>query len=380
MTGREKVAAAFSSDGTPEIAVVVPYEELYIRDNWPRLTSCPWWQRKDPSIERQMEWRQEVRKYMRHDWFPVPWFYSTGERQVLRVHSRDDGVFLVDARTGRETRMEPPQVGGWGSSGEVASFRPTSPPVTREDVYRLVAGIPRVEVPNIEWRGSDDLARAILAGYGKDLYPISQVSSPLWSCYGLWGFEGMMAMIVENPDLVEYACGRFLRDAAQQVQAAASLGAEAIWIEECLTDQISPESFRRLNAPVMSDLVAEIRVAGLKSIYCFCGNPAGKWDHILSIGADALALEEGKKGFSIDIADVAELVCGRCALLGNLDAIGVLQNGTEEQLRAEIARQITAGRKNGSRFIMSVGSPVTPGTSPERFGLYCDLAHELGAR
>ncbi len=77
---------------------------------------------------------------------------------------------------------------------------------------------------------------------------------------------------------------------------------------------------------------------------------------------------------------VVERVGGRCAVLGNLDAIGVLEQGSEAEVRAEIARQIRAGRRNKSRFIASVGSPVTPGTPPERVRLYCDLAHELGRR
>jgi uroporphyrinogen-III decarboxylase len=47
-------------------------------------------------------------------------------------------------------------------------------------------------------------------------------------------------------------------------------------------------------------------------------------------------------------------------------------------LRAEIARQIAAGRRNGGRFVLSLGSPVTPGTPMERVRRYCDLAHELG--
>jgi len=46
-------------------------------------------------------------------------------------------------------------------------------------------------------------------------------------------------------------------------------------------------------------------------------------------------------------------------------------------LRAEIARQITAGRRNGSRFIMSLGSPVTPGTPVVRVRRYCELVREL---
>ena len=107
------------------------------------------------------------------------------------------------------------------------------------------------------------------------------------------------------------------------------------------------------------------------------GNPADKLDYILNTGTDALALEESKKGFVIDIETIAEIVRGRCVLLGNLDSVRILENGTEMQLRAEIVRQIGAGRQNGSRFILSLGSPVTPGTPVEKVRLYCDLAHEL---
>ncbi|UCD29603.1 MAG: hypothetical protein JSV03_03735 [Planctomycetota bacterium] len=73
-----------------------------------------------------------------------------------------------------------------------------------------------------------------------------------------------------------------------------------------------------------------------------------------------------------------ERVRGRCVVLGNLDAVGVLQSGSEERLKAEIRRQVAAGRCNNSRFILSLGSPVTPATPIERVRLYCDLGHELG--
>ena len=35
-------------------------------------------------------------------------------------------------------------------------------------------------------------------------------------------------------------------------------------------------------------------------------------------GADAVAMEEGKKGFEIDIEAMAEVAAGRCTILGNL--------------------------------------------------------------
>ena len=208
--------------------------------------------------------------------------------------------------------------------------------------------------------------------------PLSQSAITLWQCYNLWGFENMMIMVATKPELVEYACSRFLELSLRAVREAAALGSKAVFIEECLTDMVSPADFKSLNLPFLRRLVDEIRLLGKKSIYYYCGNPSGKWKLLIDAGTDALALEEGKKGFANNIEEIVQIVNGRCTVLGNLDAIGILQNGSNEELRAEIHRQIKAGRNNTSRFIMSIGSPVTPETPVERVRLYCDLVHELG--
>jgi uroporphyrinogen-III decarboxylase len=75
---------------------------------------------------------------------------------------------------------------------------------------------------------------------------------------------------------------------------------------------------------------------------------------------------------------VADRVGGRLALLGDLDAIGLLEHGSDSALRVEVARQCEAGRRNRDRFIASVGSPVTPGTPIGRVRRTCDLVHEMG--
>lgn len=145
-----------------------------------------------------------------------------------------------------------------------------------------------------------------------------------------------------------------------------------------MTDMVSADAYLTLNTPFLKELIGEIRYQGMKSIYYFCGDPRGKFDIILSLGADALAFEESKKGFTIDIASLAEAVDGRCTLLGNLDAIGVLEQGTDEQLQAGIRRQLDAAKTNRNRFVVSTGSPVTPRTSVERVRRYCDLVHSRG--
>lgn len=186
-----------------------------------------------------------------------------------------------------------------------------------------------------------------------------------------------MVNLVDDPDLVQHTAERWSGYAQRSVRVSAQLGARGIWIEDCMTDMVSLDHFERFNLRYLQEIVTAIRELGMHSIHYFCGDPLGKWDALLASGADALALEESKKGFSIDIEEAIERVGGRMAVLGNLDAIGVLAQGSEAALRAEIIRQVSAGRRNGSRFVMSIGSPVTPGTPVSRVRLYCDLVHEL---
>jgi uroporphyrinogen-III decarboxylase len=187
----------------------------------------------------------------------------------------------------------------------------------------------------------------------------------------------MMILIGGRPDLVERACPYFTARTIHVVREAAMLGAAGVLIWECFADMISPKAYEAFSVPCMRRVVDECRRLGMKSIYSFAGSPAGKLQAILSVGADALAFEESKKDFVVDINALAEYVDGRCTLFGNLDSIGALQDGSEAQLRDAIAEQITAGRRNRNRFVVSLGSPVTPATPVERVRLYCDLVHEM---
>jgi len=378
MTGREKIEAAFSPEGTPEFAAVIPYEGIYIRDHWDELTSLPWWYAFETDLERQLAWRREVIRRTGQDWCSMSPFPPRETRETTSIVQEDGEVYQVDRRSGSRRLLVRPSVGGMAAPGEILSPHPARLPEVPEELDGLLPIPSPFEAEAFSRSGRGDLADALLREFGHELFPISCVSSPLWSCYGLWGFEGMMTMTLDRPDLVRYACNRFLKSAERDVHRAAALGVAGIWIEDCMTDMVSPADFESLNVHFLRRLADVIRSLGLRSIHYFCGNPAGKWDPLLSTGVDALSLEEGKKGFTIDIAEVVDRVNGQCAVLGNLDALGLLDHGSDMELRDEIARQLEAGRRNRGRFVMSLGSPVTPGTRVGRVRRYIDLAHELG--
>jgi len=379
MTGREKIEAAMSAGGATEIPAVICYEGIYYRDRWKDVTKSPWQAAHSPVIEEQMSWRREAAAAVGHDWYQTAPCLSLEDRKHLRMDVHGDGVYRVDTRNGKAERIPEPQKGGWSGDGRPHSVHPAVEADTREQIDGLLLLPGEFDREKFRQDGRADLAGALLREFGQERCPISHVGSPLWKMYGIWGYEGMMMKVAADPELVEYAARRALEHARRAVKEAAAIGARCIWIEECLTDQISPASFAALNVPLVKELVSAIRREGMKSIYYYCGNPWDRWDAIEAVGADALALEESKKGFRIDMGEVVERSGGRYTVLGNLDAVGVLEKGSEEELRLEIDRQIRAGRRNGSRFIMSTGSPVTPDTPPERVRLYCDMVRELGS-
>lgn len=375
MTPRDKILAALSPEGTPDFAAVIPYEGIYFRDRWRDLSPRPWWHLHSPDIEQQLGWRRDAAAAIGQDWFGVSPSFSRDDRASMSIQERPDGIYRMDSRGGEPHRLDEPRVSGIPDSRENLSVHTPELPRSPEDVDAVV-GLADTGRP--EWvvrEGRDELARSMLADFGAELFPMGGTDSPLWECYNVWGFEGMMMLLLDSPELVHRACERYLASQLVGIRTAKAVGAMGIWIEECMLDMISPDDYREFNLPYVRRMTDAIRDEGMYSIHYYCGNPARHWDCLLDTGADALALEEGKKGFEIGIEDVVEKVAGRMCVLGNLDAIGVLQDGSDDHLEAQVRRQLAAGRANGSRFIASLGSPVTPGTPVQRVRGYCDLVH-----
>jgi uroporphyrinogen-III decarboxylase len=72
-------------------------------------------------------------------------------------------------------------------------------------------------------------------------------------------------------------------------------------------------------------------------------------------------MECSMKGYVNDLGEIAAAIGHRVSLFGNVDPVGVLQNGTDAELEAEMKRQAAAGRR-ARGFIACTGSPITPAT------------------
>jgi hypothetical protein len=376
MNGRMRIQAAFSLEGTPEIGAVIPYESIFIRDHWEALTDKPWWVRISPNNDTQFEWRCEIASKIGQDWFDLPSGIPVERQDNLSIIEQDGVAYLVDQRNDSRTMLTPPKISGWIGT-ENASVHPIDPPENPDEIDSWMEGwvVPGQGLNN----GHPDLPHRILKDWGDNYFPMGYINGPLWSCYYMWGFEGLMMRIVDKPELVRYAVSRFTDSTLEEIRTYAGIGALGLWLEDCMTDMVSPYHFHTLNLDYLRVINEIAHSYNLRTFHYFCGDPTGKWDDLLDTGADALALEESKKGFVIDIGDIVERVNGRMVILGNLDAIRILEQADDTALEATIKLQLSAGRKNCNRFIMSLGSPVTPDTPVSRVQRYLELAHTLAA-
>ena len=376
VTAREKILCAFSREGTKELGVVAGYDSIFIRDHWHALTDVPWWYAWSGLEEYDEAW---IRDYMIRcglEWLRVQPCRPRILRSQLSYQKRGDNMWEVNEATGDERRLVEPLPGGanTGSAASKYSVSDTVPTSTGElDVF-FPTHEP-IDVENFRERGRHDTATVIRENLG--LFTYGSVASPFWGLYSAFGCEGMMLFFAGDEKLIAYAGEKLLSHAIRDIQISVALGADAVWIEECLTDQINPTLFSEINVPLVRKCVEEISRHGMKSIYYYCGNPWDRFDAIIDAGSDAVHFEEGKKHFTIDIDEVVDRVDGGSVVFGNLDAINALPMFGPNELESEIRRQIRAGIRNGGRFVLSTGSPITPGTSVERVKLYTDIAKRV---
>jgi len=98
-------------------------------------------------------------------------------------------------------------------------------------------------------------------------------------------------------------------------------------------------------------------------------------DHILQAVADT-GFDVFQLGQTTSLPLAKETIGQRMVLMGNIDTVGVLQDGTVEQVRAS-ARRCLEEAAHGGGFILSAGGGMNRGVSPEKIDALVASAREF---
>ena len=231
-------------------------------------------------------------------------------------------------------------------------------PFTEETVDRMV-------FPEIGRDGRMPWHLAVISGLkqrlGGEVCVTGRIAAPFSACGLLFGVEPTLMGMIENPDLLTKAM-RMLEDYnVRWAQAQIEAGADAIWLGDCLATSyfISPDNFRQHAAGPADTASKEIQRCG--GIVFYHGGEISL-PH-LEIAAE-LSFDTINIGEHSDLAEIKDRIGGKICLMGNLDPIRVLREGTPDKVQEETSKTVLSGKVGGG-YIFCTGEGVTHDTSEE---------------
>ncbi len=254
----------------------------------------------------------------------------------------------------------------WDSSAQLLS---------QEDVD---AQLPVLTAEQWLARGDFDLPRQVAADYGGHYFISTILDTPFSDAYDLLGFQGLMLIQHDRPDLFHYLLQRKLAQTQELMEAWAAVGIHGVYVEEVFTgaDMISPRSYDKFVFAYNQPYFRHMRALGLLPIHYVCGDVIPRLERMVEYDIAAVAVEESKKNFQIDIAEVVERVAGRAAVFGNVDAVRYGLHATLDEMAAEVERQARIGA-TAKGFVVSTGSPFPLDTNPRLIDTLVTAAHSF---
>ncbi len=192
------------------------------------------------------------------------------------------------------------------------------------------------------------------------------VEGPCAMAADLRGINTLMTDFVDDPgfvrDLFEFSVEMELRFARAQFEA----GADIIGVGDAAASLVGPAVYYDFVEAYEKKLIDGIHALGALVRLHICGRTRRIFDGMGRVGADIVDLD-----WPAPVAEARAHMGPGQVLLGNIDPVSVLRNGTPEKVRESIAG---CHRDAGSRYIVSAGCEVVRDTPIENMRALCDYA------
>jgi len=171
-------------------------------------------------------------------------------------------------------------------------------------------------------------------------------------------WEDLLIGVLEKPRLAARCALRARERFLHFVRAARACGADAFIISDCLgfaCDTVSPALFQEVLSEALDRFYRGVRDCGLYGIAYMLGDINPLIPFINTLPINGLMVEEGKKGFSLDVVALRQQLRDTLCLFGNTDS-ALLLSGPVERIEQEAHRQAQAARYGP--FAACTGSPL----------------------
>jgi uroporphyrinogen-III decarboxylase len=191
----------------------------------------------------------------------------------------------------------------------------------------------------------------------------------------LGGFQEAMISSLEKTEILAYLVYETHMKHLDYQRALAACGAHAhISTEGYMSaDLVSPSLYEKILFGAQKDYYKGVRATGLIPIMCFWGNVNPLLKFFKQLDIDGLMIEESRKGFVIDAAEVKRDIGDGITIFGNLPGETLLLHGTPDEVAAG-TREMIDSLDDKRRFIMCTGTPIAFDTPVENLHAMIEAA------
>jgi len=192
------------------------------------------------------------------------------------------------------------------------------------------------------------------------------VEGPIAEAADLRGINTLMTDFFDEPafvrDLFAFVIELELAFAREQVKA----GADIIGVGDAAASLVGPQIYNEFVWPYEKQLVDGIHALGAQVRLHICGNTRRILEGIGRLGCDIVDLDS-----LAPLHEARQKMGAGQLLLGNVNPVSVLRNGTPESVAAAMRE---CHQQAGARYIVGAGCEVPRDTPPENLRAMCEYA------
>lgn len=193
---------------------------------------------------------------------------------------------------------------------------------------------------------------------------------PFTKAANLRGVEALMRDVFKNPGFVREVV-EFSRELLERFYEPliddGTLEAISVADPTASGDLISKKQFVEFALPPLKKFVKNMNKRGTKTLLHICGNTSDKLNEIASSKAACFSLDH-----KVDLSVAEKELKGKICIAGNVDPVGVLNNGTAEDVIK--AAEECIEKAGGGGFILMPGCDIPPTVPLENIHAFIDAA------
>lgn len=221
-------------------------------------------------------------------------------------------------------------------------------------------------------------AAEMLAEEAGDIVPIEMsIGGPFTIAANLRGVETLLRDCRKCPEEIHKLMRLITESQKSCIDVAAVYGFGIAMAEPVANPGLlGPKMYESFVFPYtkeLTDYTAE--KTGKKVSLHMCGKTDSIWNYLSKYQLNEVSLDN-----IVDLATAAEKLGSYVPIAGNVDPVGIILNGTEDDIRRSVTECVYQGSKAAKGYTLATGCDIPETTDPEKIDYFMEAVREISIK